>query len=44
MSWSWVPAPRAQQALDAPERALIEMKGSLTIDPAVWTAPERVGP
>ena len=33
-----------QQALDAPERALIEMKGSLTIDPAVWTAPGRVGP
>ncbi len=33
-----------QRMLDAPERALIEMKGSLTIDPAVWEAPGRVGP
>ena len=33
----------AQQRLDAPERALAAMQGTLTIDPAVWAAPGRQG-
>lgn len=35
---------RGQRALDVAERALVETKGTLTIDPAVWDAPGRVGP
>lgn len=33
-----------QRSLDAPERALVEMKGTLTVDAAVWDAPGRRGP